>query len=283
MAMANDEPLPKWRNFAAWSAAGALFYALSVWGASALLQADAIGTMLRSSEVAAKLGLGLVLAMACVGFSSWKRPISFRAFRNFMISSTAAVLVCLLVVWGFRTFVGVDALAGMGASQWAAVVIGVALVLFALLGVLIVAIAYGGGHLMEADTANDLRERGRLFLCSFAWMVASGLLLVVLGLAGSGGVLAPAAAVAGALALVAVLIVLGIGVWRLSDELARTLSNEAGNMAFYLILLLGGGWATLAHLDFVAAPEPIDWLTLFTVIMFAASVIATGRRKLLTH
>ena len=70
--------------------------------------------------------------------------------------------------------------------------------------------------------------------------------------------LAPAAALTGALVLIAVLMVLGIAVWRLSDELERTLSHEAATLAFYLILLLGGGWAMLAHLGFAPAPAPLD-------------------------
>lgn len=283
MAMANDAPASRWRNFIAWSATGAVFYALAVWGVSSLLHEGGMSAVFRSKEVVAKLGLGLLFATACVGFSSWKRPVSLRAFRNFAVSSVAAVIGCLLILRGFRTLVGTGVLDGMGASEWVAVITGSALIILALLGTFNVAIAYKGGHFMEADIADELRERGRLLLLSFAWIAASGLLLIVLGLAGPGGVLSPAAALAGALALIAVLTLAGIAVWRLSDELGRTLSHEAGNMAFYLIQLLGGGWAMLAHLGFVAAPAPIDWLTLFTVILFVASVIAAGRRRLLTR
>lgn len=126
-----------------------------------------------------------------------------------------------------------------------------------------------------------MRERGRLFLCSFTWTAALGLLLIVLGLAGPRGLLPPAAALAGALSLIAILTALGLAVWRLSDELGRTLSHEAGNMAFYLILVLGGGWSMLAHLGFVAAPAALEWLAMITVLLFAASFIAVARRKLL--
>jgi hypothetical protein len=31
------------------------------------------------------------------------------------------------------------------------------------------------------------------------------------------------------------------------------------------------------------APAPLDWLTLFTLLLFAATFIALGRRKLLTR
>jgi hypothetical protein len=259
---------------------GAIFYVLAVWGISSLLHEDGTGAMFRSKEVAAKVGLGLIFSMACVGFSSRKRPISLRTVRNFLTSSVLAVVVCLLVLWGFSTFVGAGVL---GASEWVAAVVGSALVIFAFLGIVSLALAYKGGHFMQADTADQLRERGRLFLYSYVWMAACGLLLIVLSLAGPAGVLSPAAAVAGALVLIPVLTGLGIAVWRLMDELDRTLSCEAGNMAFYLILVLGGGWAMLAQLGFVAGPAPLDWLTLLTVLMFVASFIAVGRRKLLAR
>jgi len=60
------------------------------------------------------------------------------------------------------------------------------------------------------------------------------------------------------------------------------LSYETGNMAFYLTLVVGGGWALLAHLRFVAAAAPLDWLTMLTAVSFVAGVITAGRRKLLS-
>jgi hypothetical protein len=39
----------------------------------------------------------------------------------------------------------------------------------------------------------------------------------------------------------------------------------------------------LAHLGFMAGPAPIDRLTLFTLLLFVASFIAAGGRKLLTR
>lgn len=282
--MTDDEPTPEWRNFAAWSAMGAIGYILTVWGSSSFAHKDAMGSILRSKEVAAMVGLGLTFAMTVVGFTRRKRPISLRNLRNFVIWNGVAVVACLLAIWGFGAFARAGALGAIGASEWAAAVTGSVLIVFAFLGILTVASAHTGADLIDDEVAADeMRERGRLFLYSFVWMAACGLLLIVLGLAGPEGVLSPAAALACALVLVAVLTVLGIAVWRLSDELGRTLSHEAGNMAFYLILVLGGGWAMLARLGFVAGPAPIDWLTLFTVLMFVASFIAAGRRKLLTR
>ncbi|MFA6113345.1 MAG: hypothetical protein WC729_05120 [Sphingomonas sp.] len=279
--MANDKPSAQWRNFAAWSAAGAVSYVIAVWGVSALLHQDVMGAMLGSPQVAAKLGLALIFAMACVGFSSWKRPFNRRTVRNFAIASAVAVILCVLVIRGFGAFARAGAIGG---SEWVAAVAGSTLVVMGCLGTLTLASAHTGADFIADEVAaEEMRERGRLFLYSYVWTAACGLLLIALGLAGHGGVVSPAAALAGALVLIAILTVLGVAVWRLSDELGRTLSYEAGNMAFYLILVVGGGWAMLAHLGFVAGPAPLDWLTLFTVLLFVASFIAVGRRRLLTR
>jgi len=286
--MAKSEPTATWRNFAVWGAVGALFYILVVWGVSSLVHEDGMGAMLRSilesKAAVAMLGLGLIFAMAVAGFTSRKRPIGLRALRNFAIRDGVAIIAFLLVLWGFSALAGAGALGAMGASAWAAAATGAILIVVASLGILALASAHTGADLIDdAVAADEMRERGRLILYSLVWMAACGLLLIVLGLSGPGGVLSPTAALAGALVLIAVLAVLGIATWRLSDELGRTLSHETGNLAFYLILVLGGGWAMLAHLGFVAGPAPLDWLTLFTVLLFAASFIAVGRRRLLTH
>lgn len=282
MAMANDEPVPTWRNFAAWGAVGAIPYSVAVWGSASLLHQDIMIAVIQSSAAAGFVGLGLIVAMAAAGFTSRKRPITLRNFRNFAIRDAVVIAVFLLAVWGFSAASRAGALGAMGASERAAAAIGAFLVVIAVVGSLVTASAHTRVDVIDDEmAADDLRERGRLMICSFAWMVACGLLLIELGLAGPGGPLSPAAALAGALLLIAVLVILGIASWRLSDELARTLSHETGNMAYYLIILLGGGWAILAHLGFLAGPAPIDWLTLFTVLIFAAAIIAVGRRKLL--
>jgi hypothetical protein len=288
MAIANDKPAPDWRNFAAWGAVGAIGYILAVCGGILLLQDDGIGAILRglprSKQLAATLGLGLIFAMAVAGFISRKRPISLRNVRNSVIRDVVAVGVLLVFVWGFSALARASALGAMGASEWVAAVTGSVLIFFALLGTLATASAHTRADLLDDEVAaEEMRERGRLFLYSFAWMAACGLLLIGLSLAGPGGVLPAAAALAGALVLIAVMSVLGIATWRLSDELVHTLSHETGNLAFYFIWVLGGGWAILARLGFVAAPAPLDWLTMFTVLLFAASFIAAGRRKLLSR
>lgn len=279
MAMANEKSAPSWRNFAAWSAVGAVFYLLALWVAMRFLHQDIMDAVVRPSRVTAQLGLAMLFSMVVVGFTSRKRSLNLGTLRNFLIQNAVAILAFLLVIWGFTALARTD----VGVSEWIAAVTGATLVVVAVLGGLTTASVHTGLHLVDDEmAAEDMRERGRLMLCSFTWVACYGLLLIGLGLAGA-GVLSPAAALAGALVLIAILTLLTIAAWRLSDELGRTLSHETGNMAFYLILVLGGGWAMLAHLGFVAAPAPLDWLTIFTVLLFAASFIVLGRRKLLTH
>jgi len=279
MAMANDKPAPDWRNLAAWSAAGAGFYILVVVSVSLFVHKGGAGANFQSKTVLAELGLALIFSMAVAGFSNRKRQFGLRTLRNFLIQNAVAVIAFLLVIWGFS---GLARAGATGMSAWVAAVMGATLVVLPVLGSLAVASAHTSADILDRDAAEELRERSRLFLYSFAWTAGCGLLLILLALAGPVGIVSPVAALAGVLALIALLVVLGIAAHRLSDELAHTLSREAGTMAFYLIFGLGGGWAMLAHLGFVAAPAPLDWLTLFIVLLFAASIIATGRRKLLT-
>jgi hypothetical protein len=280
--MANDKPVPTWRNFTAWSAVGGIFI-LAVWGGILFLRGDGMDAPLPSTRVAATLGLALILAMAVTGFTGRKRPLSLRSFRNYLILNAVALALFLSAIWGFGALASAGALGAMSASKWVAVVTGSVLIAVALLGTLATASVRMGANLVDDEmAADDMRERGRLLLCSLVWIAACGLLLIGLSLAGPSGVLSPPAALAGALVLIVILTVLGIAAWRLSDELGRTLSHETGNMAFYLIWVAGSGWAMLAHLGFVAAPAPLDWVTLFIVLLFVASFIVVGRRKLLT-
>jgi hypothetical protein len=282
MALAKDARAPTWRNAMAWGAMGAVTYFIMVWGSGLALHQDILIGMTRSGPGAALIGLGLIVASAASGFTSRKRPVTLKNLRNFAIRDAVVIALFLLVVWGITSASRAGALDAMSASAQTAAATGAVLVVVALLGSFVLASAHTKVDVIDDEMVSDeMRERGRLMLCSFAWMVACGLLLIVLGLAGPGGPLPPAAALAGALLLIAILVALGIAASRLSDELGRTLSRETGHAAFYLILAVGGGWAMLAHLGFTAAPAPIGWITLFAILLFAGAFIATGRRRLL--
>jgi len=277
--MAHEKPVPTWRDLAAWGAVGAAFYLLIVGGAIALLHQNPIDAIAPPNKVTAELGVAMLFFMAVTGFGNRKRRVSLGTFRNFLIQNAAAIVIFLFIIWGFSRLARMSTISSSG---WIAAVTGATLIVLAVLGSLATASTRTNLDLIGDEVAaEEMRERARLFFCSFTWIAACGLLLIGLSLSGPGGLLSSTIALVGALILIVVLTLLGIAAWRMSDELGRTLSHETGNMAFYLILIFGGGWAILAHLGFVAAPAPLGWLTLFTVQMFAASFIALGRRKLL--
>lgn len=281
MATTIEKHGSKWRNFASWSAAGGLIFIVVVGVASWLGNGDDLDRFLASGTVDPRLALAFLFSAAVLGLSSLNIPFGWRSLRNFLVLSAAAGGIAALVLGGLLPLVDAGTFGTMGASQWAAAGVGLALLFFAAVICIILATSRRGWTLLDAEQAETLNERPRLLFLSWISMAAMGLILILLGLAGPGSVLAAEAALAGALVLCAVVILLSFSVWRLMDELDRTMSYESGTMAFYLILLFGGGWAMLAHLQFVTPAAPLDWLTMLTLITFAASLIAAGRRGLL--
>jgi hypothetical protein len=62
------------------------------------------------------------------------------------------------------------------------------------------------------------------------------------------------------------------------DELNRNVARYAGHFAFLWLSWVGGTWAILAHLQFMTAPAPLDWLTMLHGFSFVASLVALARR-----
>lgn len=173
------------------------------------------------------------------------------------------------------------ALGAVGPSELVAALIGVLylLIAFALaVGLLSPAI---GAKFLNVEQADELREQRRVLTYATISTAAMGGSLAVLALAGPGGVVSPSAALAAALALLAGSTILTVFQWRHMDELMRNVTTETGNLSYYLVLLVGGGWAMLAHLGFARAPAPIDWLAMLFGLVLVASFIATGRRGML--
>ncbi len=203
-------------------------------------------------------------------------------WRNVAVPLARGAIVGLLAMWGISKLRDAGAMDAMGTSEQVAAAVGLTLLIFAFFCVVQFANAYLRPHVLDTEAADTLREGGRMMLYGYLATAAIGLVLILLSLAGPGGLLSPAAALTGAMALLAVITMLSIVQWRLMDELLRTLSHETGNLAFYLIFLVGGGWTILAHLGFAIGPAPIDWLTIFALLSFTAAFIAMGRRGLLT-
>lgn len=273
--MANDKPAPTWRNFAACSGVGAILCLLVIGGSTTLMHEDGIGATVRSTEVAATVGLALILGSALVGFSNRKRQVSVGTLGIFAIMNAVAIAAFLLVVSSFQAGSFDDA----GASEMAALAVGAVFVVIAVVIGAGLASPRFGSHYLNVEDAGDLREQRPVLWRSAGAMAAWGVMLVLL----AADQLSPPAALAAVAVLLAIVAWLTLAAWRRMDELMRRLSTEGGNMSYYLVALAGGGWAMFAHLGFAPAPAPLDWLTMLTALTLPASFIVAGRRGLLAQ
>lgn len=159
-------------------------------------------------------------------------------------------------------------------AKWARIV-GVAVIGFGLIAAGLGACA---NYLDDSEEAFDLRQERYVLLLGAGGLISSGASLILLSLAGPGRLVPAAVGLPGALLLNACATVLVAIRWRRLDELNRGVVRDAGYLAFTCFSWVGGTWAMLAHLDFVSAPAPLDWLTMFHGFTFVAGLVAAGRK-----
>lgn len=123
-----------------------------------------------------------------------------------------------------------------------------------------------------------MRREGRALLLGAGALVASGSSLILLSAAGPNGAVSPAGALAGALFLNVLATILAVTRLRGMDELNRAVARESSSLAFTWLSTVGGTWAMLAHLGFVDAPAPLDWLTMLSGFTFVAGLVAFARK-----
>lgn len=202
-------------------------------------------------------------------------------WRKFFVSALVGAVVGFAGFSGFMRIFPNGALGEVGGSEIAAAAVGlVYLLMAAMLGVGL-ALPRAGAAYLNFEDEGELREQRRLTALAALAMVPMGAALGVLALAGPGGSVAPSLALGIALAGFVVASVLSVMVWREMDELGREMSRECGNLTYYLLALLGGGWALLGHLGFLPGPAPLDWLTMLVAFPLLAAFIAAGRRGLM--
>lgn len=277
--MTTDETRsPKWRNVLTWAAASfAALLGYSV-ATAAFLQEGPVSPLSGAGPAIGIMLASTLVGSAVVGLSYRRVPFNGRNFVAFVALSALAIGMMLTFRWLLADRVSLEAI---GVSAWVALIFGLVLIAVAIMGLLTAAAAHVGLGLLRPEQAELFLEQGRVLPLSLVVIAAMGLKLVLLSLAAPGGPLAPGMALAGVAVLLGIEIGLTRMIWPRIDELSQTLSRESGNAAYYLIVTGGGGWAILAHLGFVPAPAPLDWLTMFTVIVLAASMIVVARRGLL--
>lgn len=278
--MANETSTPTWRNALSWAAISFVVYSLFAAGFVSLLKDGGLGAVLKSNSTIAIIAVSLLFSVLVVGFTQRNLPISPKSLRSFLILTVLAIAAFALIGGGLHALAGRISLSTMSVSAKAALFLGLTLLALAIVGFLTVVVAHAGA--LAGEQGEAIVERGRSLLYSYIAMTAMAAMLMLLSLAGPGGVLPSNVALAGVIVLLVIMTVLPRLIWPMLDELSQTLSRETGHLAFYLIAMIGGSWAILAHLGFVPAPAPIDWLTMLTLTVFVASFIAVGRRGLLT-
>jgi hypothetical protein len=129
----------------------------------------------------------------------------------------------------------------------------------------------------DPQEADELRREGRVLLLGAGALISSGAALILLSLAGPGRIVPSVIGLLGWLFLNILAAVLAALRWRRLDELNRAAARESDHLAFKWLSLVGGVWAMLAHLNFVAAPSVLDWLTMLGGASLVAGLVAAGR------
>ncbi len=140
--------------------------------------------------------------------------------------------------------------------------------------------AYGIRVKIFADR-QEWEDQRRLFQLSALGCFAWGAMLIVLAMTKPLGLVASLEL----LALLGVLAaLLAYSCWKLMhefDEFWHDLSRAMCTWAFFGAFVVGGGWSALAHLGFLPALTPLDWVSFLTVLSLVGSAIANGQRGLL--
>lgn len=202
--------------------------------------------------------------------------------RNKMIRA-----LCIGGIAGFVGAFGMMQLAGsgmlgeLGGSREIALLIAVIYLIIA--GIL----AFGlvspeaGAKFLNVEDAEELEEQRVQLTYGTGGMAAIGLALIVAALAAPAGPIPPTIAVISFVLLIGFCWFTGIRQRNQVDELMRSISVECGSVAFYCIALFGGGWAFLAHLEYVPGPQMLDWLSMLAAFLLLSAFIVTGKRGMM--
>lgn len=206
----------------------------------------------------------------------------FLWLRKLVIPALIGGVAGFVAVFVLMRFIDSGMVGGLATSAKIAATVGV------LYGVIAGVILLGttsprlGARFLNVEDADELHDQKRILLTSGGAMLLWGISLLTLALAAPDGPIPQGAALivgAGGLLLGTALSYL---TYRFCDELMLAVNLEAGAITYGMVMLVVGMWAVLAHLGFVGAPQPLDLLTSFYVLVLAASFIAVGRRGMLT-
>lgn len=209
---------------------------------------------------------------------SHKAPVKW---RKIVIGTVLGGVAGFGAMWLVDMLLGGRGFEAMGGSQVVSLGIGVVYVLMGALVAFGVASPNAGSRVLNVEDAEELREQRTVLALSAVGSIAIGAMMVLLALAEPSGTVPAPVVLASSLFAVLVAGFASLRQWRLMDELMRRVTQEATVTTYYLIALLGGGWALVAHLGYAAAPLALDWISMLAGGLLLASFIAAGRRGML--
>lgn len=180
-----------------------------------------------------------------------------------------------VISWLIAMLSGADMFHAGGPSETAAAFVGMIHISF---GLTAAAIRATARFEPDPEHADELRRESRALLLGSVVLVAAGVSLVVLSLAGPGRAIGPVPGAVAAIGLNLFALIVAAVRLRGMDELNREMARDAGRLAFAWTSLFGGTWAALAHLGFLRAPAPLDWLALMAGFSFVAGIVALAKR-----
>ena len=181
----------------------------------------------------------------------------------------------------FLNLLGTDVLPEIGLSREIAALVAIVYLLIGLLMVFGLVSPKQGAKVLNVEDADEIEEeRGQLLPATVA-MILAGAALMVLALAQPVGPVASFVALSVYVVATVLSVYLSLAAQKRQDELMREVGKECAVASYYLIFAIGGSWAGLAHLDYVAAPAPLDWLTMFWGMTLLAAFIVTSRRGMM--
>jgi hypothetical protein len=138
-----------------------------------------------------------------------------------------------------------------------------------------------GSNILNVEDAEEIRDQRRILTGSAICMVALGVALIVLPMAGPGSRMSPLVGLGSLLAALVILTAISIRDWKYYDEMMLQLSRDAGNLAFGGI---GGAlliWSSAAWLELVSVPTPLGLVAMISGGYLFAIFVASARRGLL--
>lgn len=202
-------------------------------------------------------------------------------WRSLAFKFAAGGVTGFLAALGLGKLMDSGALGTLDTSREIAALVG--LIYLVTAGVVVFGLASprAGAKLLNVEDAAEINEMRPMLWWSAVGTLALAAILFLAAFAAPGGALDRQVALLGIILLV---VVSGYATVRQKahvDELMRAVSLEATVVAYYLLVLVGGGWALAAHLDFTGGPQPLDWLSMMAAFLLLGAFIVATRRGMI--